>query len=318
LSNSLVSIIVPIYKVEQYLERCLDSIIAQTYRPLEVVMVNDGSPDGCGDIMRRYEAKSPIFKSIWQKNQGVSAARNTGIAHATGEYLALIDSDDYVDPDYISSLVNLAEQKGADVAICNFYFEFSNGFKIPFPLMTLQKNMSGDEAAQNSLDLLRIPAFAWNKLYRRDLFVDHDIQFPSIYYEDVATITRILTRAKIVAITHKPYYHYCLRGTGLTGNFGLKNIGDYLKAVNIIRHFLWDENLWDAWEKPYRRLLRTVEVQLFLEITLQKNKIPFKDRSHLIRQVHHRIYGLSIPPMTDRPKQSAPLPDAKEKKQVDT
>src|SRR5664280_35082 len=100
MSGPLVSIVVPIYKVEQYLVRCLDSIVNQQYRPIELILVDDGSPDGCGNIIRRYEAQHPFIRSVWQENRGLSAARNAGIAIATGKYLAMIDSDDYVEPDF--------------------------------------------------------------------------------------------------------------------------------------------------------------------------------------------------------------------------
>lgn len=193
--NSLVSIVVPIYKVEQYLERCLDSIIAQRYRPIEVILVNDGSPDGCGDIIKRYEARYPIFRSIWQEHQGVGAA-------------------------------------------------------------------------------------------------------PSIYYEDVATTSRVLELAKRVAITHKPIYHYCLRRSGITGNFHVKNIEDYLKAVDIIRHFIWNENLWDAWYKPYREFLRKTEILLLIE-TLSRKQLSTKVRKYqLIQEIRTRIKELECPPST--------------------
>ncbi len=296
MANPLVSVVVPIYKVERYLERCLDSIVGQHYHPLEVILVNDGSPDGCGAIIRRYEKQWPFIRSIWQENQGLGAARNAGIAGARGKYLALIDSDDYIEPDFISSLVEIAENEKADVAVCNFFLDFSNGIEIPFRLMTLETNMSGDEAAQVSLKLLKIPIFAWNKLYRRELFTETGIAYPSIYYEDIATTSRVLIKARRVAITHKPYYHYCLRKSGITGNFGVKNIVDFLKAVDIIRQFIWKENLWEAWDKPYRNFLRTVEAQLLLEITLQKNSIPIKDRHHFIRYVHCQIRELGLAP----------------------
>ncbi len=297
MNNPLVSIVVPIYKVELYLARCLDSIIAQDYRPLEVILVNDGSPDNCGDIIRRYEARWPIFRSIWQENQGLGAARNAGIRSAAGKYIALVDSDDYVEPDFISSMVRLAEREQSDVALCSFYLDFPNGIRIPFPLMTLQRNLPGEEAAQMTLKLLKIPTVAWNKLYRRELFTANNILFPSIYYEDIATVSRILSRAGNVAMTSKPYYHYCLRRTGITGNFGIRNVEDFLKAVDIIRNFIWDEHLWESWRKPYRGFLRSVEAQLILEISLQKNSIPWRKRQRLIRQVHYRMRSLSLPPV---------------------
>jgi len=300
MERPLVSIVVPIYKVEKYLERCLDSLIAQDYRPLEVILVNDGSPDGCGDIIRRYEARHPIFRSLWQENQGLAAARNHGIALATGKYVALVDSDDYVEPDFISSMADLAEARQADIVMGNFYIDFPRGgLKIPFRLLTMHKSLSGEEAAQMSLTLLRLPVFAWNKLYRRDLFTSHEISFPSIYYEDVATTSRLLSKAERVAILQKPVYHYCLRSTGITGNFGMKNVNDYLKAVDIIRHFIWDQQLWTSWKRPYRAFLRTVEAQLILAITLQMNKVSVNNRQHLMRQVHHRIQRLALPPVPD-------------------
>jgi glycosyltransferase involved in cell wall biosynthesis len=297
MERPLVSIVVPIYKVEKYLERCLDSLVAQDYRPLEVILVNDGSPDGCGNIIRRYEARYPIFRSLWQENQGLSAARNNGIALATGKYIALVDSDDYVEPDFISSMVDLAEERQADIVMVNFYIDFPRGgIKIPFRMLTMHKYLSGEEAAQMSLALLRMPAYAWNKLYRRELFVEHNISYPSIYYEDVATTSRLLIKAERVAIQQKPVYHYCLRSTGITGSFGIKNVNDYLNAVDIIRHFIWDQNLWIAWKRPYRTFLRTVEAQLFLAITLQMNKLSVRSRQHLMRHVHHRINLLAQPP----------------------
>jgi len=262
MSDPLVSIVVPVYMVEKYLERCLDSIIAQVYRPIELIIVNDGSKDGSGDIIRRYEAKWPFIRSIWQENKGLSVARNVGITQATGKYLALVDSDDYIEDDFISSMVKLAIEKNADVVICNFYIDFQNNIKIPFPLMTLHKDLSGNEAAQISISLLRLPVFAWNKLYLRELFIANNINYPPIYYEDVATTSIVLQKAHNVAITQKHYYHYCLRNTSITGNFGIKNIVDYMKAVDIVRRFIWKEKLWDSWSKQYNTFLRFAEIQL--------------------------------------------------------
>jgi len=154
MERPLVSIVVPIYKVEKYLERCLDSLVAQDYRPLEVILVNDGSPDGCGNIIRRYEARYPIFRSLWQENQGLSAARNNGIALATGKYIALVDSDDYVEPDFISSMVDLAEERQADIVMVNFYIDFPRGgIKIPFRMLTMHKYLSGRRSCPDVVGL---------------------------------------------------------------------------------------------------------------------------------------------------------------------
>lgn len=293
----LVSVIVPVYKVEDYLRRCLESIVNQTYRRLEIVVVNDGSPDGCGDIMREYAARDDRFKLIFQDNAGLGAARNAGIAAASGDYLCMIDSDDYVAPDYVGRMVKYA-RRGADVVICNFVFELPSGVKIPFPLMTARRQLTGAKAGQMALDLLSIPTFAWNKLYRRELFTGPGITFPSIYYEDVATIARILAGANKVAITHKPLYHYCFRKSGITGNFSGKNVHDYLRAVGIIRRFIWDEGLWLEWRKPYRGFLRRVEAQLIVSIQA-RHDLPWGDRFKACREASKEIKRLRGAPSSE-------------------
>ncbi|SMO35136.1 glycosyltransferase [Propioniciclava tarda] len=291
----LVSIVVPVYKVEEYLPRCLDSIVNQSYRPLEIIVVNDGSPDGCGDIMRDYASRDERLKLIFQENAGLGAARNVGVAAATGEFVCFIDSDDYVAPDYVSRMIRLTRRRGADVVICNFFFELPSGVKIPFPLMTAHRSLTGEQAGRRALDLLTIPTFAWNKLYRRQLFVDGAIAFPSIYYEDVATVAQILARAERVAVTHKPLYYYCFRKGGITGNFQGKNVRDYLRAVNIIRHFIWDEGLWLEWQRPYRGFLRRVETQLVVSIQSRLD-LPLRDRVQASRMASREIRRLRAAP----------------------
>lgn len=287
--------IVPVYRVEEYLPRCLDSIIGQSYRSLEIILVNDGSDDGCGDIMTAYAARDRRIRLIFQPNQGLGAARNRGLSIASGAFVVMVDSDDYVTPDYVSRMVRLARRKDADVVICNFFFVLPSGVRLPFPLMTARRNLTGEQAGQRALDLLSIPTFAWNKLYRRELFAGPDISFPSIYYEDVATIAQVLARAERVAVTHKPLYHYCFRKSGIVGNFSGRNVRDYLRAVNIIRHFIWDEGLWEEWRRPYRGFLRRVETQLVVSIQTRRD-LPLSDRLAASRRVIREIRRLRSTP----------------------
>lgn len=311
MANPIVSIVVPVYNVEKYLPRCLDSIVAQDYRPIEVVIVDDGSPDGSPAIIDEYGARYPFIRTLHQQNQGLGAARNNGIRMATGKYIGLVDSDDYVEPGFVGGLVSAAEAHQADVAICDFFVDFPGGFRVPFPLLTLQSSLSGEEAAQSSLSLLRLPAFAWNKLYRRELFTAEDIRFPSIYYEDIATMPRILLRARSVAVVQKPYYHYCLRRTGITGNFGPKNIHDYLQAVDIIRQFIFREHLWETWQRQYQNFLRLAEAQLLVQVTVQETSISPAARRELIHEIHEGFRALRTPPQKgdDTPAETPPTED---------
>lgn len=294
-TRPLVSIVVPVYKVEEYLPRCLDSILAQEYRELEIIVVNDGSPDGCGDIMRTYAARDPRLRLVFQPNGGLSAARNAGMALATGEFLAFVDSDDYIAPDYVSRMVRLALRRDADVVVCNFTFELASGVRIPFPLLTAHRNLTGEQAGQRALDMLKIPMFAWNKLYRRTLFSGPGVTFPAIYYEDIATIAQVLSSARRVAITHKPLYYYCLRKTGIVGNFNGRNVRDYLHAVDIVRHFLWDQRLWVDWWGSYTGFLRRVETQLVISI-MARQDLPLRRRLRAARMVRREIARLRAAP----------------------
>lgn len=289
------SVVVPVYNVEDYLPRCLDSILGQHYQRLEVIVVNDGSPDGCGDIMRAYAARDSRIITIFQDNAGLGGARNTGLAAATGEFVVFVDSDDYVSPDYVGRMVKLARAKSAQVVICNFVFELPSGVKIPFPLMTAHRSLTGQQAGQRALDLLSIPTFAWNKLYARELFLGPDITFPSIYYEDVATIAQVLARAERVAITHRPLYHYCFRKSGIVGNFNGRNVRDYLHAVQIVRQFIWDEGLWHEWRRPYGSFLRRVQTQLVVSIQ-SRSDLPMQDRIRASRAAVRELKRLRTPP----------------------
>lgn len=297
----LVSLIVPVYKVAEYLPRCLDSLLGQLHRPLELIVVDDGSPDECPEIIDDYAARYDIIRPIHQANGGVGAARNAGLAVAQGEFVGFVDADDFVEPDYVSRLLRKITKHGADVAICNFSFDFPNGARVPFPLLTPRRNLSGERAAKYTMDLLTIPTFAWNKLYRRSLW--DGIEFPSIYYEDVAMSARVLERADGVAVTHRALYHYCLRGSGITGHFTQKNVRDYLRAAELIRDFLWEQGLWTTWSRPYRRFLRHVQAQLIISLSIQP-RLPLAERRAGLALLRQRIVSLRLPPDEDVEEES--------------
>jgi len=305
-SLPLVSLVVPVYKVEPYLRRCLDSLVAQDYRRLEVIVVNDGSPDNCGAIIAEYEQRYPrLFRVITQENQGLGAARNAGIALARGEYLGFVDSDDWVEPDFVSALVWTAAYRAADVAICNFFLDLPSGLRVPFVMLTSRRQLTGAEASQKCLDLLTIPTFAWNKLYRRELF--DRVRYPSIRYEDVATAAPVLSRAQRVAVTHRPLYHYCLRRSGITGSFNARNATDYVHAVSLIRDFLWDEGLWDEWGSDYRSFLRRVRAQIVVSLGVRRS-LPLSERRRVIMHVYRDMKRLQHPPARPPQPSGAPIP----------
>lgn len=204
----MISVIVPIYNVQKYLPQCLDSIINQTFWDLEIILVDDGSLDGCGKICDEYAQKDKRIKVYHKENGGLSSARNYGIARANGEYLGFVDGDDWIEPDMFKTLVNLIEDKKADLAICRFWYEYPERSSINESVI--------DKCFDNEKDLLMalikgsVGNVIWNKLYRKSCFTN--IDFPDNHaFEDIATLYKILNRVTIAVICSIPLYHYRMR-----------------------------------------------------------------------------------------------------------
>ncbi len=189
--GDLVSVIIPVYKVEQYLERCVRSVTSQTYDNLEILLIDDGSPDRCGEMCDSFAAEDRRIRVIHQKNGGLSAARNTGIDASSGQWLFFIDSDDFIHRDCIGKLLAAAETSGADIASCGFEKTEDDTIRgdVRFPATEV---ISRDEAMRR-LFLEEDTSFAWGKIYRRELF--QGIRFPEgRTFEDLATTHLLVNR----------------------------------------------------------------------------------------------------------------------------
>ncbi len=290
----LVSVVVPVWNVAQLLPRCLDSLLAQTHRPLEVIVVDDGSTDGSGDVMAGYHGEHPEVHVVTQRHRGIGPARNAGVSIAHGEYVFFVDADDWVEPDFVSDLVGIAEATGADVVISGLWF-CVGPLRAPFPYWPRTPVIRGDEAARRSLAPSRLPAFVWDKLYRRSLFADEP-PFPSVLYEDLATTPRLLARAGTVAQTRRAYYHYCLRSDSVTGEFGVKNVFSVLAALDILRHELHGSGRWEQWHREYVGMLRQLQALVSVQVLFQPSSIPVAARLPLLRRLSRRLGELAEPP----------------------
>lgn len=201
--NELISVIIPIYKVEQYLSRCVDSVLAQTYRDLEVFLVDDGSPDGCGKICDIYAKKDGRINVIHKKNGGLSDARNAALDVCTGTYISFVDSDDYVAEDFIESLYHAVKTHRTKLAICGIV-KFNEGgvSGVDYAPSSVEKCVSGIEMVET----VWRPA-ACNKLYHRSLF--DGVRYPyGKLYEDLFIYHDILAKVDSVSFTGKNSYYY--------------------------------------------------------------------------------------------------------------
>lgn len=294
MSEPLVSVLIPVLDVAGLLPRCLDSLLAQTHRPLEIIVVNDGSTDASADVIERYAARHPEVRPVHQEHRGLGPARNAALALARGEYVAMVDADDWVEPGFLAETVRHARETGADVVVTSFWF-VALGLSLRFPFAARERTLTGLEAAALSLHLARFPAFAWNKLYRRDLFLPGEEPFPNIFYEDLATTPRLLARAGTVAQSTRAYYHYCLRSDSITGDFGPRNVFAFAASLAILRTELQELGLWDAWYPRYRKLLREARVMMTIQVLLQRNRIPLRSRSPLLARFNERLRALAEP-----------------------
>ena len=208
----MVSVIVPIYKVEAYLETCIQSICSQTYQDLDIVLVDDGSPDNSGAICDAWAKKDSRIQVIHQKNKGLSGARNTGIAHAFGDYLCFIDSDDWIAPDMIEHLYAMLTTYDADMACCRFAYAYENGVQSSDTSYVTFSVCTPDEYWQKSFDSHTRTYYnvVWNKLYKKELF--QDTRFPSgIINEDIHIIFDIFSQCTKIVLSEQIGYYYLQR-----------------------------------------------------------------------------------------------------------
>ena len=239
MSRPVVSIIIPVYNTVKYLSRCFNSVLVQTFADFECLVIDDGSVDGSGKICDEYAKKDSRIKIIHQENRGASAARNTGLDMAVGQWIIFIDSDDWIELDMFEVLVNVAEANGADIVACGFYHEYPKRTVVDARVEKKYDNTIHQVSALIKDD---IDAFIWNKLYRKTCF--SDIAFPyGRFFEDIFTAHKLFLKATSCIYVSKPFYHYIKRRkNSITETFSMDNLIDFWQAHKTrYDFFLHDE-----------------------------------------------------------------------------
>lgn len=221
MQTELISVIVPVYNVEPYLRRCVESILHQTYQNLEILLVDDGSTDASGAICDEYATLDDRVTVIHQKNGGLSAARNMGIDRAKGEYLCFVDSDDLLDCHMVETLYTDLTEQGAEIAVVGFQM-FERESEITHPeFITQVQCMSGRDAIRSTLVSDELGDFAWNKLYKKDLF--RGIRYPlGRMMEDQGTTYKLFLQCEKVVYRPVPLYYYYQRADSILHRRNLK------------------------------------------------------------------------------------------------
>ena len=228
----LISVIIPIYNVEKYLRKCLDSVISQTQKDIEVILVDDGSDDKSGDICEEYVPLDGRIKVIHKENGGVSSARNVGLDVSTGEYIGFVDGDDYIEPDMLEYLYNLIQATGADLSQCGIIHSFAdrdtNPSAIDYYTATDSKT-----ALRLMIESRYADMYIFNKLFRREII--DTIRFRDFKVaEDALFLTEFMLSAKKAVLTNRPKYHYYHRQNSLTTKPFNESVFDFMKVHDSV------------------------------------------------------------------------------------
>lgn len=236
--QALVSIIVPIYSVQMYLNDCIKSITEQTYTNLEIILVDDGSPDDCPQICESWGRTDDRIRVIHKKNGGLSDARNVGIDNSHGDYIAFLDGDDFVSQQWIEKMVSAAESYKADIVICGRYI-YQNGLCNVKHCLNVPKFYSSQEALKELLMGREIEEAAWDKLYKRELFAIQRFPVGEIN-EDIVTIPYIIAKAQCIYHIGEPLYYYRQTSTGITKTRYTKKKSIYIQHILKIRDYIME------------------------------------------------------------------------------
>lgn len=225
----LISVIVPIYNVEKYLKRCVDSILSQTYKNLEILLIDDGSPDACGMICDQYAKKDFRIKVIHKKNGGLSDARNAGLEMASGDYITCIDSDDWISNYYVSNLYKAIVKDDADVSISGFVCAYEDKMEQLNKVLTVDtletyKCLSSHDCIERMLYQNEVEVSAWGKLYKKHII--QDLRYPvGKLYEDIPVTYECMKQSKKVAVVNNIDYFYFQRKNSIQNEkFSLRKL----------------------------------------------------------------------------------------------
>ncbi len=269
----VISVVVPIYRVEKYISECVESILSQSFPNFELILVDDGSDDKCGEICNFYAEKDDRIVVIHKENEGLSCARNAGIEIARGEYIAFIDGDDSVNKDFLAVLYGLCVENNCRIGMCNFLFTEENSVKLDRQKKEKTEVITGKQAVDRSCTgtgslMFTLP---WNKLYHKSLF--RDVRYPAgKIHEDDYTTWKLLWKSEYIAITNLYLYYYLQRPDSIMGKPFEKKRLDRLDAFEEKIAFLNHHGMTRAYEWlviTYYRLLWETHVLVRTNISDQ-------------------------------------------------
>lgn len=263
---SLVSVIVPVYNVEKYVEKCLDSICSQTYTNIEIIVVNDGTKDSSADICKRIAESDSRITVIDKPNGGLASARNAALEVVKGKYVVCVDSDDWVENKMVETLVNAIESYNCDMAVCNFYKEDEFGNRDGQTRDNDIEILSKEEAMLYAILPDKYYGFAWNKIYKKDILGKQRYTEAFLKGEDSPFTCEYINKCKRVVYLHTPLYHYRIDSVSITrSSFSKKKMSvldSYMSIIDMLTDLHYSQHIIDSQKVQYANQLLSLSVNI--------------------------------------------------------
>lgn len=300
MNKPVISIIIPVYNVEKYLNRCMESVINQSLKNIEIILVDDGSPDNCPQLCDEWAAKDSRIKVVHKNNEGLGLARNTGMQYATGEYLAFIDSDDYVDLRMYEILYEKATALNADIVYCGYKYGLKDGTfedRNDFSQETIFDDKAKiEEHSMNyfyPINSRQMMMSVWHSIYKKDIIKTPFYSEREVVSEDLHfQLSAILNSKKIVYIPDSLYY-YCYNGESLSRNFNFKKIYKIKRLTELLI------NLYPGREQyVYMFFFKTALA--FTRITINSKEVVAQEKRALLKELYYNPIWKDIKKATNK------------------
>ncbi len=268
-----VSVIVPVYNVEKYIRKCLKTLVNQTLKDIEIIVVDDGTKDKAADIVFDYKKEYPQIKYYKKENGGLADARNYGLQYATGKYIAFLDADDYVELDTYEKLYKKAKDENSDMVECNFFWTKN----------TKNKKDIGIQYSNKKEMLEKARVMAWNKLYKKSVLDEANVLFPKgLQYEDIEFFYKIIPYINKVSFVKQPLIHYVQRKESITKTNNKKTADIFKIFENIIEYYK-EKRLYDEYKEEIEysciRILLCSSLRRISKIKDKKTRIDLQNET---------------------------------------
>ena len=279
--KGLISVIIPVYNIEKYLRRCIDSVLAQTYQDFELLLIDDGSKDSSGAICDEYAARDSRVKVFHKENGGVSSARNAGLAIVSGDWIMHLDGDDWIEPDMLERLIRKGEDTGAEIVMGDFLFAYSDR-----DILYSLPDWDNNKTASLNRYITSVWTCVWGGIHKRSLYEEYQLICPQgvTYCEDFHMMARLCYHAKKVVNIHQPFYHYRQQEGSVMHNLNKRTERDEQWVYQDIIRFFKEQGVYDDYRKRmcWRMLKATQELVL--------DKSTWKSFQEMVPEKKHYIW----------------------------